>query len=128
MVECRLVDECFAAFKLKKGKWVPCTLRVTNTAVERLDNMLTVLWRARFVDMKSPGAPTFVLGPANCQRMHATDLSFYTVARGWGNTCAAVKYHCNAYSMHLHMCLTSDTQYTVIVLSSPHSTQCEVLQ
>ena len=65
MVECRLVDECFAAFKLKKGKWVPCTLRVTNTAVERLDNMLTVLWRARFVDMKSPGAPTFVLGPAN---------------------------------------------------------------
>lgn len=54
---CRIIDECFAAFKLKKGKWVPCTLRVTNTAVERLDNMLTVLWRARYVDMKSPGAP-----------------------------------------------------------------------
>jgi hypothetical protein len=49
------VDECFAAFKLKKGKWVPCTLRVTNTAIERLDNMLSVLWRARYVDLKSPG-------------------------------------------------------------------------
>ena len=29
---CRIVDECFEAFKLRKGKWVPCTLRVTNTA------------------------------------------------------------------------------------------------
>lgn len=40
---------------MKKGKWEDCTLRITNTAIERLDHTLTVQWRARFVDFRSPG-------------------------------------------------------------------------
>lgn len=52
---CRLVAETFPAYKLRKGKWEDCTLRITNTAIERLDDTLTVRWRARFVDFRSPG-------------------------------------------------------------------------
>jgi hypothetical protein len=90
---CRIVDECFAAFKLKKGKWVPCTLRITNTAVERLDNMLTVLWRARYIDMKSPGPPrTSFLIYMHCTRLHAPLLhALHTITRS-SSACIAHNY------------------------------------
>ena len=39
---CRLTDTCYTAQKLKKGQWVSCTLRVTNTAIERLDGQSQV--------------------------------------------------------------------------------------
>lgn len=51
---CRLVDTVYTATKFKKGAWVPCSLRITNTAIERLDKMLNVAWRLRFTDMRSP--------------------------------------------------------------------------
>eukprot|EP00892_Ulva_mutabilis_P004250 jgi/Ulvmu1/2197/UM013_0043.1 len=51
----QLIEETFPAYKLKKGKWVDCTLRITNTAIERLDHNLTVQWRARFAEFRSPG-------------------------------------------------------------------------
>jgi hypothetical protein len=51
---CRLVDTVYTATKFKKGAWVACSLRVTNTAIERLDKTLNVAWRLRFTDMRSP--------------------------------------------------------------------------
>lgn len=56
---CRsLTDTSYPAFKFKKGRWLPCTLRVTNAAVERLDASNNVQWRLRFTDLRSPGIVT----------------------------------------------------------------------
>lgn len=56
----------FKAHKLKKGRWVPVTLRVTATAIERLDNSTTSTttnstgslpkWRVEYRQLSSPGA------------------------------------------------------------------------
>ena len=58
---CSLTDTLYQASKFRKGVWVPCTLRVTSTALERLDpTTKEVAWRLRYVDLRSPGAHTLV--------------------------------------------------------------------
>jgi hypothetical protein len=49
------VDTHYAAEKLKKGHWEPCTLRVTCTAIERLGSSGEVRWRLRYTSLRNPG-------------------------------------------------------------------------
>lgn len=47
----------FQAHKLRRGEWVPCTLRVTAWALERLDPASgAVRWRLEYRNMASPAA------------------------------------------------------------------------